>query len=225
MNIVHNQSMRLNKVQAVYERGSKFSMTTAARHDALRAALLAASRQAIDQHGLSGLKARDVAQAAGCSLGAIYLVFPDLDALILAVNDATLADLGAALGCAGPAPGPPAEQLVRLAACYLDYALAHPLRWSALFTHRLPVGRTAPAEYLAHQARLFAYVEQPLATLRPSLTPEELANLARTVFSAVHGVVSLGLDKKLTPILPELMHEQLRFLVLAIARGLDETRR
>jgi AcrR family transcriptional regulator len=200
-------------------------MTTAARHDALRAALLAASREAIDQHGLSGLKARDVAQAAGCSLGAIYLVFPDLDALILAVNDATLVELGAALDGPGPAPGTPAEQLVRLAASYLDYALTHPLRWSALFTHRLPVGRTAPAEYLAHQARLFTYVEQPLAALRPSLTPEALAHLARTVFSAVHGVVSLGLDQKLTPILPELLHEQLRLLVRALARGLDETAR
>jgi AcrR family transcriptional regulator len=204
-------------------------MTTAARHNTLRTALLAASRQAIDQHGLSGLKARDVAQAAGCSLGAIYLVFPDLDALILAVNDATLVELdtaiSAALDCPGTPVDTPAEQLVRLEASYLDYALAHPLRWSALFTHRLPVGRTAPAEYLAHQARLFSYVEKPLAALRPSLTPEALAYLARTVFSAVHGVVSLGLDQKLTPMLPELLHEQLRLLVLAIARGLDETTR
>ncbi len=199
--------------------------TTAERHDALRTALLAAAKQAIEQHGLSGLKARDVAKAAGCSLGAIYLIFPDLDALVLCVNDATLAELDTAicdaLGYPGPSAGTPTQRLVRLAAAYLDYAQAHPLRWAALFTHRLPAGRTIPAEYLARQAQLFARIEQPLAALSPSLPPEELAILARTVFSAVHGVVSLGLDQKLTPMQPALLHEQLRLLVLAIAGGLQ----
>jgi AcrR family transcriptional regulator len=164
------------------------------------------------------------ARRTGQEWGAIYLIFPDLDALVLSVNDGTLAELDTAicdaLGCPGPAAGTPAQQLARLAASYFDYALAHPLRWSALFTHRLPAGRTVPADYLAHQAQLFAHIEQPLAALWPSLPPEELAILARTVFSAVHGVVSLGLDQKLTPMLPELLHEQLRLLVLAIARGL-----
>ena len=39
------------------------------------------------------MKARPLAEAAGCALGAIYTVFPDLDALILAVSARTLARL------------------------------------------------------------------------------------------------------------------------------------
>jgi AcrR family transcriptional regulator len=39
---------------------------------------------------IQALRARDVAQNVGCALGAIYNVFADLDALVLAVKERTL---------------------------------------------------------------------------------------------------------------------------------------
>ena len=49
---------------------------------------------------------------------------------------------------------------------------------------------------MANQTRLFVYVEEPLRMLRPT-TPERRALLARSLFSAVHGIVALGLEEKL----------------------------
>ena len=80
-----------------------------ARRAALRAGLVAAAERRIAADGLGGLRARDLAAEAGCALGAIYTVFPDLDALILEVNLRTLGLFEAALGPepAGFAAEPP----------------------------------------------------------------------------------------------------------------------
>ena len=150
-------------------------MSKADRHLALRESLIAIAQATVATHGLAGLKAREVARAAGCALGAIYLVFPDLDALILAVNDRTLSAIDAAicasLDCedAAPSETDPGRQLVVLSCAYLDYALAHPRLWAALFNHTLSPGESVPDEYRAHQAHLFSYVEAPLSVLCPAL--------------------------------------------------------
>src|SRR5580700_10611737 len=68
---------------------------TSDRRTALRRALIAAAERMIDERGHQALRARELAQDVGCALGAIYNVFPDLDALILAVKAQTLDDLEA----------------------------------------------------------------------------------------------------------------------------------
>jgi hypothetical protein len=45
--------------------------------------------------------------------------------------------------------------------------------------------------------------------------------LARALFSAVHGVVSLGLDGKLAPVAAAALRRHLRLVAEAMARGLD----
>src|ERR1700730_14569963 len=103
------------------------------RRAQLRDRLIAAAERLIETHGLSGVKARPLAEAAGCALGAIYNVFPDLDALILAVSARTLARLDAHLAPAfanaekgGLDPVETARRgLVDLALAYLDFAFGH----------------------------------------------------------------------------------------------------
>ena len=58
----------------------------AERRAQLRDRLIDIAQEAIAARGLAGLKARDLAAAAGCALGAIYTAFDDLDELILRVN-------------------------------------------------------------------------------------------------------------------------------------------
>ncbi len=199
-------------------------MSKAERHLALRDSLITIGQNTVAAHGLGGLKARDIAHAAGCALGAIYLVFPDLDALILAVNDRTLAAIDAAIRASlecetgAPSAADPGRQLVLLSGAYLDYALAHPRLWAALFSHTLPPGQSVPDDYRAHQAHLFSYVEAPLAALCPRLDAAERTQVARTLFSAVHGIVSLGVDQKLSPVPVEELRNQLAaFVQLAVA--------
>jgi AcrR family transcriptional regulator len=200
-----------------------------ARRAKLREALVTAAERLIETQGLGGVKARPLAQAAGCALGAIYNVFPDLDALILLVSSRTLAKLdtqltpilgqangaGETLGAGGAR-----AKLEALALSYLDFAAAHRASWRAVFEHRLPEGRAVPEWMIADQSRLFAKVEALLDPLVPHMGSPERALLARTLFSAVHGVVLLGLEEKLAPMPLGLLRRQLAELVAAIAAGL-----
>ncbi len=70
----------------------------------LREQLIDATERLIAAHGLGALRARDLAQAAGCALGAIYTVFADLDALVLTVNARALSSRirSIALGLTSP---------------------------------------------------------------------------------------------------------------------------
>ena len=193
-----------------------------ARHQALRNRLLAAAADAIEAGGLGTLRARALAEAAGCAVGAIYAVFPDLDALVLAVNARTLDALAAVLHGVGEADDP-ATRLSRLAQAYLGYARAHRQRWRALFQHRLPPDRELPPDYAERLRTAFASVEAPLAVLCPAVDEAALVLLARTLFSAVHGIVDLGLDEKLATLPPEILAAQLDALVRACAAGLADT--
>jgi AcrR family transcriptional regulator len=201
-------------------------MTKAAeRRQRLRDALISAAERTIETDGLSGLKARALAKEVGCAVGAIYNAVTDFDDLIVAVNSRTLAalerDLGASAQISDAAKRAGAlDRLVRLGTAYLAFAAAHRLRWRALFEHRLPEGKPIPERYIEDQRRLFAYVEEPLAELRPDLSGERRALVARSLFSAVHGMVMLGLEEKLQAVPPKYLREQIAFMVSAIGRGM-----
>jgi AcrR family transcriptional regulator len=198
-------------------------MSTTERREALRETLIKVAAAAIAAGGLAQLKARDLAREAGCALGAIYTVFPDLDALILAVNARTLDRIDTAMRAARDAPQDAERaiaRLVELATAYLDFAVAHTGLWRALFEHRLPAGQTVPDDYLAQQMTLFRHIVAPLEALQPDMHERARLMLARSLFSAVHGVVDLGLEEKLTAVpLPEL-RRLVVLLATAMGRGL-----
>jgi len=208
-------------VQEKNERGSKkISEITAARHQSLRDELLAAAERHIEAHGLETLRARDLAVTAGCSLGAIYNVFADLDELILAVNANTLRAIDATMG-AIKAPTPQA-QFLALADAYLTYVVQNRPRWDALFNHRMPPDEVAPDWFLTIQNAAFSHIEAPLGALRPDLDDAARHTLGRSIFAAVHGMVALGVDKRLAPIELAALRGQVALVVGAIGRGLEE---
>jgi AcrR family transcriptional regulator len=219
----------------LFEPGSREARTmpkpAGERREQLRTALIDAAEAVIARDGLAALRARDLAAAAGCALGAIYNAFDDLDAIVFAVNMRTLALLDRDLGDAlrhRPAAGrmsaddPDVGRLIRLALAYIEFAAKNGPRWRALFEHRLRDDQAVPAWYVAEQSRVFLLVEAPLRAIRPDLAAGELTQLARTVFSAVHGVVSLGLEQKLGEIPPRRLREQTAAIITAIARGLRD---
>lgn len=194
----------------------------AGRRTALRADLIAAAEKVIAAKGIAGLNARDLAQAAGCSLGAIYNVFPHLDAIVFEVNSRTLALFEAFVARRSKAREgiDPAASLVALAEAYFDFAVAHQPRWRALFEHRVSSPAGLPESYLADQARLFQLVERPLAALRPDFDDKRRMLFARTMFSAVHGIISLSLDAKLAAMTASVVGDQLRAFVGLVGAGL-----
>jgi len=212
LNVVHDIVNRLETL-----------MNTATRREHLRDALTDAAARAIAAQGLSGLKARALADEAGCAVGAIYNVVADLDELVLLANARTLAALEKALAAAqSPGNGPDwaIEQLVKLALAYLEFAAAHRKQWQALFEHRLASGQIAPEWYQRELERLFEYVERPVEELQPDTTRTRRALLARSLFSAVHGMVALGLEEKLQFIPLAALREQVTTIVTALGFGL-----
>lgn len=190
------------------------------RRAKLREALIDAADEAIGRDGLSALKARALAEAVGCAVGAIYNVFPDLDALIYEVNARTLKRLDAALAGAGGPAGDPDAAMQALALGYHRFSRADSRHWRAVFAHQVPDGTSPPEWYLGLVGRLFRHIEEPLATLLPHLDGQVRQSLARTLFSAVHGIVSIGLEEKLGSTPDDIIARGLKVMVRAWVAGL-----
>ena len=198
-------------------------MDTAARREQLKDALVAAAARTIAKDGVGGLKARALADEVGCAVGAIYNVVADLDELTLLANSQTLAALEKVLTAAAvPGRGPDwaISQLVKLALAYLEFAASHRKQWQALFEHRLASGQMPPEWYQQNLERLFEYIERPVEELQPDVTRARRALLARSLFSAAHGLVALGLEEKLQFIPLPALREQVTTIVTALGFGL-----
>jgi AcrR family transcriptional regulator len=208
----------VNNVQEIFERRSRKmvkqmkTMTSAAsgptaeRHELLREALLAAVERTVAAEGYQALRARSLAQQVGCAVGAIYNVFPDLDALIFAAKARTLDGLDRALAQAVAAVGGDGKsaaheiatgKLLALADAYLRFAIDRSAHWRMLFEYRAAPGTEVPAWYPDRLSALFAHLDAPLRAIVPDLADDKRALLGRALFSAVHGIIALGLEEKI----------------------------
>ncbi|MGY4629379.1 TetR/AcrR family transcriptional regulator [Bradyrhizobium sp. USDA 4486] len=191
------------------------------RREKLRADLILAAERMIASRGLGGLKTRDLAREIGCANGAVYNLVADVDELILRVGSRTLLRLDEALSAAESAgERSPQETLVRIAIAYCDFAAENLELWRALFEHRMQAGKEVPDWSIDDQMQLFRHIYQPLAVLFPKRSPEELGITARSLFSAVHGMVALGLEQKLVAVPLPALRKEIAGLVRAMIDGL-----
>ncbi|UVK39834.1 TetR/AcrR family transcriptional regulator [Mesorhizobium sp. AR10] len=195
-----------------------------ARREDLRCRLIEAAQARIQSSGLGGLRARDITADAGCALGALYTAFADLDELILHVNSATLARLGAALREEVTSAVEPRAKLKALAKAYLGFARDNRTLWVALFEHRMAPGVPVPEWHLAEHAVLIQHLVQPLAALRPAADTPELLARARTLFSAVHGIVAISLEDRFIGLAPTDLESELLNFVDLLVTGLKTDR-
>jgi AcrR family transcriptional regulator len=180
--------------------------------------MIETARDIISANGLRSLKVRDVAEAADCSIGSVYNEFGDFDGLILTVNRETVRALTAQL-VAVPAEDP-VRQLHGLAETYLAFAADHANLLRSLFEHRMEGDRPFPEDILKMVMQAFALMHEPMVRLLPDRNPEEVALLARMMFSAVHGIISLGLEERMVAVPPEKLRQQLAQFVDTHLAGL-----
>jgi AcrR family transcriptional regulator len=191
------------------------------RRTKLRESLILAAEETIAAKGLSGLKSRDLAREIGVANGAVFNLVADMDELILRVGSRTLGKLDAALTTAeGELPASPAETLVRIAVAYCDFAAENLELWRALFEHRMAPGKPVPEWAAEEQMNLFRHIYHPLAALFPDRSSAELGVTARSLFSAVHGMVSLGLEQKLIAVPIAVLRAEIATIVRAMVEGL-----
>jgi AcrR family transcriptional regulator len=199
--------------------------TTAARRERQRAQLIDAAERAIAEKGLAGLKARELAQEIGCALGAIYNLVADMDELVLRVGSRTLTRLDAALSAAEGEDAPAsadaaADRLVAVALAYCAFARDNLQLWRVLFEHRMAEGATVPDWAVSEQMTMFRHILEPLSVLVPDRAEPERMLMSRTLFSAVHGIVAIGLEEKLIAVPRRDLDRQIEGLVRLVCRGL-----
>ena len=167
------------------------------------------------------MKTRELAREIGCANGAVYNLVDDMDELILRVGSRTLARLDASLTSAeSHGPAAPAETLVRIAVAYCDFAAENLELWRALFEHRMTQGKPVPEWAVSEQMDLFRHIYRPLAALFPERSPADLGVTARSLFSAVHGMVLLGLEQKLIAVPVAALRKEIATIVRAMVDGL-----
>ncbi|MFK5979578.1 MAG: WHG domain-containing protein [Rhizobiaceae bacterium] len=191
-----------------------------AKREELKRRLTKAATGRMESGGLAGLRARDIAADAGCALGGLYNVYQSLDDLILHINSATLGRLNAALQQAAAYAVTPQDKLVALAREYLAFAVENRNLWQALFDHKMPEGVTVPDWHLEEHAVLFSHVAGPVAMIKPELDNVELNVMARTLFAAVHGIVSISLREGFIAVPREVLDVQLTDFIKTLVAGM-----
>lgn len=187
------------------------------KREELREKLIEAATSIIKSDTLKGLRARDIAQKAGCALGSVYTIYDDLDHLILDVNTITLRAMGEFLDRYAEQADAPDEKLLALARGYLTFASEHYNIWHALFAHTMDNG--FPDWFLEEYQVLLARISGPMRQIFSDLDEHTLWLRTKTFYSAVHGIVSISMQEVFVAVPKEELEIQLTSFVESALRG------
>ena len=163
----------------------------------LREMVLAVAEMIVEEQGYEGLSARKVATAIGYTVGTLYLVFENLDDLILNINARTLDRLHARLSEIQASTDDASNYLMQLGQAYIHFADDDPHRWAMVFEHRSSEGQAVPEWYREKIMRMFAMVEEGLEPLAKDCSRLEVTQAARALWGGVHGICILALTDNL----------------------------
>jgi AcrR family transcriptional regulator len=180
---------------------------------------LHAAETILTEEGFAALSARRIAAAMGYTVGTLYLVFKNLDDLILQVNGRTLDELYGHLSRIGEEHGAGIAGSRALGSAYLAFATENKQRFSMIFEHRMPSIDDLPDWYLEKIGRMFSLVEQTLRPLAAERSEQEIALAARALWSGVHGIVILARTGRLKVIGGGSVEEMIDSLVLNYLQG------
>lgn len=154
-----------------------------------------ASRGIIAKHGFAALTARKVAAEIGYTAGTLYLVFDNLDDLIVNVNAITLDEMYEQLASTQLRCRKPENCILRLGHEYINFAVQHWHLWNAVFEHKMPDSEKPPEWFHKKVMKLYSLVEKQLIAL--GMNQSEESRLAtNALWSGVHGICILGLNNK-----------------------------
>jgi AcrR family transcriptional regulator len=158
----------------------------------LREQLVQAAAEALDEVGdASRLSVRAIARRAGVSPTALYLHFPDRDALVAAAVDAGFAAFNAALLAAARTESDPFRRLEATSLAYLAFAERQPALYAVLFSARRPPAEKTRTETGVSYDEGFAGLVAVLRECDPALDAAEARELAIAVWSSLHGFATL----------------------------------
>jgi AcrR family transcriptional regulator len=189
----------------------------------LREFIIQAATEIVEQDGLEGLSAREIAKRIGYSPGTLYNVFENLDDLLLTIEARLLDRLADQLAKTDPT-GTPQERLRRLTKTYFAFTQERPKLWNLLIEHRLPAGRGLPGWYQAKLESLLVPLETALAPLLTNTDASAKRHAARTLWAGVHGMTSLANADKFSAVTGATGASHIDELVSTYLAGLTQRR-
>lgn len=186
---------------------------------------LAAAEQIIVEQGPGGLTARKVAGEIGYTVGTLYLVFENLDDLIMHINARTLDRLHQIMTDVETQNLAPEDRPIRLGQIYIHFAYSDPHRWTLIFEHRPTGDRPTPEWYVEKVMRMFAVVEETIQPLAPRRSESEISEAARALWAGIHGICILGITQKLGDVGEDSVQNLARSLMVNYLSGFANTGR
>ena len=189
------------------------------KRDELRRKLIDISEKRITEGGIEQIRARDLAKEAGCAVGAIYNVFGDLNDLVMAVNGRTFKRLGIHVVEAVNAQDDddPVVTLITMAHAYLDFAMTNTHAWRSLFDLEMSTDQDVPDWYLTELEHLLGLIAKPLMRNFPDMSREDIMLMTRGLFSSIHGIVLLGLEKRISAVPTDQLERMISLILSNLA--------
>jgi AcrR family transcriptional regulator len=178
-------------------------------HGDLRAALVRAAMELLEESGETALSLRAVARCAGVSPAAPYRHYADREALVSAVATVGYRELAERLAAAHPSPATP-DELAGAAIAYVQFALDRP----ALF--RIMFGEPCEGDNDEREAATAAVTHYVQAIVERTFPRGDVEALATAIWALVHGLAFLHLDGKLDASSPSVVAERVSAAIRAL---------
>ncbi len=160
--------------------------------DQIREMALDAAEKIVDEEGIDTLSTRRIAAKMGYTSGTLYMVFRNLDDLVLKLNQRTFLRMYEALSAAAAIPAEPRESVRHISRAYIDFGQKHFRRWELIFQRHWPASFVYPSWYQAEIGRCFHVVEEALGRLLKGKVPDASIPLAtRSLWCSMHGIHAL----------------------------------
>lgn len=159
--------------------------------------ILDATRNLIRKEGFSKISIRKITNEVGYTSGTLYLVFKDLDELLLELHIETLESLHSLLQDI-PMSGDPEADLLELSNGYAAFTRENRKLWNALFQHKIEEGKVLPERY---DRAIFKLIDLAIEAIRPLYTAGSDADIihdARVLWASLYGILSLDASQKLS---------------------------
>ena len=160
--------------------------------NSLRSRILEATRRIVIGDGYAALSMRSLAREIGCSATAIYLHFDGKDALIHSLIDEGMRRLNEVLTRAAQLEVEPVRRVESMLRAYVAFGLENPEYYEIMFMlHPRPLGRYPAENYRRARRNLDIIADVVFAASGQPPSADVGRRTATSVWSSVHGVVSL----------------------------------
>jgi AcrR family transcriptional regulator len=165
-------------------------------HGDLRAALIRAALQLVEQHGVKGLALSDAARLAGVSVAAPYRHFIDKEALLAEIAAEGFRLFRGALATASQSHRKDkVKRLVEMGVAYVEFAVQHRSHFKVMWEGGISKEKYPEVGQAAYEA--FLLLEKAATELLPTAQRSRQEALVATAWSLVHGYASLTLEQEL----------------------------